>query len=70
MNLETERRAAQVRIRAKKFANLLRGEARGWAMSIPEEDIQFLKDEEIREYMEVLISKNLHQRDDLKWEAI
>lgn len=61
------KRAALVRIRAKKFADHLRSER--WAENIPDEDIDWLKDEEIKDYKQVLLAKGCRQRADMKWEA-
>lgn len=60
-------RAASVRVRAKKFADHLRSER--WAEGIPDADIEWLKDEEIQSYKDVLIAKGCVQRKDFKWEA-
>ena len=60
-------RAASVRVRAKKFAEHLRSER--WAESIPDADIDWLKDEEIQSYMDVLIARGCVLRKDSKWEV-
>jgi hypothetical protein len=63
-------RAATVRVRAKKFANQLRGESFGWELSIPDDDIDWLNDEEIPEYKQVLISKQcVMNPTTFKWSA-
>lgn len=62
-----ELRASQVRIRAKKFADHLRSER--WAEGIPDADVEWLKDEELEAYKNVLRSKGCVQRPDFKWEA-
>lgn len=64
---QEELRAAKVRVRARKFANHLRSER--WAESIPDDDIEWLKDEEIETYKGVLRAKGCVQRKDFKWEA-
>lgn len=61
-------RAAGVSLRAKAFAMHLRTER--WAESIPDADIDWLKDDEIHAYKQVLISKGCVQRPDFKWEAL
>ena len=65
---QEELRAAKVRVRAKKFAERLRTER--WAESIPDADIDWLKDEEIETYKGVLRAKSCVQRKDFKWEAV
>ena len=60
-------RAAKMRIRAKAFATRLRTER--WAESIPDADIDWLKDSEIQAYKDVLIARGCVQRTDFKWEA-
>ena len=64
---EETKRAALLRVRAKKFANHLR--ANRWAEPIPDEDINWLTDAEIPTYKQVLISRGCVQRADFKWEA-
>jgi hypothetical protein len=63
---EAVKRAALLRVRAKAFARRLRSE--GWAEAIPDEDVEWLKDDEIETYKDVLRQQRCVQRPDFKWE--
>lgn len=63
---EQVKRAALVRVRAKAFAKRLRSE--GWAEAIPDADVDWLQDDEIETYKDVLRSQRCVQRADFKWE--
>lgn len=63
-----EIRAALIRSRAKKFAAQLR--MNRMAEYIPEVDQEWLKDEEIPAYKEVLVQQGCTMRKiDLRWES-
>lgn len=65
---EADKRAALVRSRAKKFAAHLR--LNRMAEHIPEEDQEWLKDEEIQAYKGVLIQQGCTMRThDYRWES-
>lgn len=63
---EAIKRAALVRVRAKAFARRIRSE--GWAEPIPDADGDWLQDDEIETYKDVLRSHQCVQRPDFKWE--
>lgn len=65
---EEQRRAALIRSRAKKFAGQLRMSR--MAEFIPEEDQEWLKDDEIQAYKDVLIQQGCVMREhDWRWES-
>lgn len=62
-------RAAQVAVRAKKFAMRLETDACGFREEIPEVDQAWLQDDEFAAYNNVLRSKGCIQGADFKWES-
>ena len=63
---EVTKRSALLRSKAKKFARFVRDN--NMAYTLPEEDFDWLKDEEIPIYKEILKDYGLVQRKDMLWE--
>lgn len=65
---EAQRRAVLVRAKAREFAALVRS-CPGWACSVPEEIVDWLRDSEFPAFFEHCRSFRITRRDDMKWEA-
>lgn len=65
---EATKRAALIRAKARKFAQHVRDNP-GLAFAVPEDVVEWLRDDEFPAFFEACKTFRITRRDDWKWEA-